>query len=201
MLHANRLGILGLGMATGALVTALTFAQPKAANDEKPKVEDFTAFPKITVPMKQVDRGGKNEDVPDYDRLFARFAAKHPRPIPADAAPLIKVRTAQVNEGVLYLMRMRPRMEIGPFRPEQFAVLVRLAGEVFRIAAELEPAVAGRRGFYEDQVAFFKELERVTGKRVRTGTVPPQELDLARFYRLEAEADLIRFEQSLGGGE
>ncbi len=75
------------------------------------------------------------------------------------------------------------------------------SGDVFRIAAEPEPTVAGKRGFYEDQVAFFKELERFTMMRVNTGADPVHQSNLARFYRLDAEADLIRFEQSPGGGE
>jgi hypothetical protein len=198
MFRANRLGVLGLGMATGVLLTAIALAQPKAANDEKPKVEYFTAFPEIQVPMKQAE--GRKEPMPDYDKLFARFSSKHPRPIPADATPLVKVRTAQVNEGVLYLVRMRTRIQIGQFRSEEFVEFVHVAADVFHIAAELEPTVAGKRGFYQDQVAFFKEVERFTTMRVHAGTDPGHQTNLARFYRLQAEADLIEFQQSLGGG-
>ena len=197
MSRANRLGFLGIGIAVGSLATAMALAQPKAANDEDSNAKNFTAFPEITVPMKQVD-GGK-EPAPDHDKILSRFKAKHPRPIPADAAPLIKVRTAQVNEGVFYLLRMQVRLQIGQFRDEEVRELIRLAADLFQIAAELEPTVAGKRGYYQDQVAFFKEIERFTAKRVRTGTAAPHQLNLARFYRLEAEAELIKFQQSLGG--
>jgi hypothetical protein len=200
MFRANRLGVLGLGMATGAFLTAIALAQPKAASDEKAKAENFTAFPEIQVPMKHEVRGGRHVPVPDRDKLLARFKANHPRPIPAGATPLVKVRTAQVNEGVPYLLSALTRIEIGRYQLGEFDEIVGMAANVFRIAADLEPTAAGKRGFYQDQVAYFKGIERFTAMRVQAGNDPFHQSNLARFYRLQAETDLIAFEKSLGGG-
>jgi hypothetical protein len=105
-----------LPVATASLITAQVLGQPKQAGEDRNA--SFTAFPEIKVPMKEVDRGARKELVPDYDKLFARFVSKHPRPIAPNAPPLVQVRTAQVNEGVLYLVRMRTRIEIGQYRSE-----------------------------------------------------------------------------------
>lgn len=43
----------------------------------------------------------------------------------------------------------------------------------------------------------FKDAERSTQARVNAGTDPPQQLNLARFYRLQAVADLIRAKEQL----
>jgi hypothetical protein len=96
---------------------------------------------------------------------------------------------------------MRTRIEIGQYRSEQFAEMVRVATDVFRIAMELEPTPAAKIGYYEDLVAVFKEIERFTTMRVNAGVDPPQHENLARFYRLQAEADLIQLKESLKGGK
>jgi hypothetical protein len=84
---------------------------------------------------------------------------------------------------------------------EEFEEIIQVVDDVFHVAAGLEETAAGKLGYYEDRVAFFKFLEERTVARVNAGHFPPHQLNLVAFYRLQAEADLIQKKESLKGGK
>jgi hypothetical protein len=194
MAHNNRFACLGLGMAAVLLLSPSMLAQPKAAGENR-KEPAFTAFPKITMPMKEVQLGDRKGMWPDFEKVYSRLTAGYPRPIPANAAALAKVRTAQVNESVGYFRGIVPRFGLteaeGDFLPE----MLHVSNDLFRVAVAAEPTAAGKQGLFEDRVALFKYFERVTQSKVDAGASPPHRLNLARFYRLQAEAELILIQQ------
>jgi hypothetical protein len=182
--------------AAASLITAHVLAQPKQAGEDRNA--SFTAFPEIAIPKKNDEREGFKGNVTDLDRLFARLCEKHPRPIPPNAPALVKVRTAQVNEGARYLIRTSTRFELGTFR--DFSEMVRVTSDVYRAAAELEPTAAGKTGYLEDRVAVLKFVEELVIHYVRE-ELSPHSQQIATFYRLQAEADLIQLKESLKGGK
>jgi hypothetical protein len=72
-----------------------------------------------------------------------------------------------------------------------------MLGHVYRAAAELEPTPAGKFAALETRVLALKECERFTEARTSAGNDPPQQLNVCRFHRLQAEADLLRLKEQL----
>jgi hypothetical protein len=116
-----------------------------------------------------------------------------------DASLLTKVRIAQVNEGTAYLLQTFQVLAVGKWTPQDFDNLVKAAADVYRVAAELETDPAERVAVLAERVSVFHYAERFTQSRVEAGTDPPRQLNQARFYRLEAEADLIRAKEQAKG--
>jgi hypothetical protein len=195
MAHANRLACIGLGIAAVLLLGPSMLAQPKAAGEDR-KEPAFTAFPRITMPRKEVQLGDRKGMWPDFEKVYSRLTAGYPRPIPANAAPLAKVRTAQVNESVGYFRGIVPRFGLTESERDFLPEMLHVSNDLFRVAAAAEPTAAGKQGLFEDRVALFKYFERVTQSKVDAGSSPANRLNLARFYRLQAEAELILLRQS-----
>ena len=72
-----------------------------------------------------------------------------------------------------------------------------MTSEVFRVAAELETTAAAKVPYLEGRVIVMKDAERFAEARVSSGTDPSHQLNLARFYRLQAEADLLILKEQL----
>ena len=174
-------------VALGLVVAAASgHGQPPAA---APPAEPYTAFPKLTAPPAGFD-------LPK--RVADRLALG--KQVPADAPPLTKVRVAQVEEGVRAITMTRTRIQLGQFTSADYTNYMRLIAEVFRVQAELEPVAAGKVAAYEDRVVVMKEVERFATIRVNAGTDPPQTLHEARFWRLQAEKELLLLQEELAKG-
>ncbi|MBX9622230.1 MAG: hypothetical protein K2X82_00290 [Gemmataceae bacterium] len=167
--------------------------------------DPYTAFPNLVIPMKPlvldgrpvVDPDGRPQMTADLPKRVREALAAGPRPIPADAPPLTKVRIAQVNEGVAYVISTQRLIEQGQFRSTEYFGFLKMAVEVFRAWAELEPTPAGKVGAYEDRVVVMKLAERFAVARVQAGTDPPQLLHESRFWRLQAEKELLLLQDEL----
>ena len=195
MAHTNRLACTGLGIAAVLLLNASMLAQPKAAGEDRNDAA-FTAFPEITVPKKEVEYMGRKGTRPDFEKVYSRLTTGHPRPIPPDAAPLTKVRTAQVNESVGYFRGIVPRFGLTESERDYLPEMLHVSNDLFRVAVAAEHTVAGKQGLFEDRVALFKFFERFVQTKVNLGARSPLELNLPRFYRLQAEAELILLQES-----
>jgi hypothetical protein len=181
--------------AAAWLVPAGAAQQPPSQKEPTFKVPPgFTAFPDLKVPMKDLPGAGQ---VPDDDKMFGRLTRGHPRPVPADAPLLRKVKLAQLNDGAVYLITTRKVIRIGKWTPQDCAELLRMVSDVYPVGAELADDPAEKVGWHEDRVVAFKWIERFTEARVNAGTDPPQMINLVRFYRLQAEADLILVKDQL----
>jgi hypothetical protein len=173
-------------------------------------LEPFTAFPELRlVPRPPLPPPGASAEAREqYERehrrafedllKVKRLQAGFPRPTPADAPPLIKVRIAQVNEGTAYLMRIKEMLGVGRWTPQDFNDLVKVMNDVYRVAAELEKDPAEKVAILSEQVLMFKDVEWFTQARVEAGADPLHQLNTARFYRLQAEAELIQAKERLG---
>jgi hypothetical protein len=109
------------------------------------------------------------------------------------------VRIAQVNEGTAFLLRTLDMLFVGRWTPPDFYNYVKVLADVYRVAAELETDPAERVAVLSEQVLMFKDAEQFTQARVEPGTDPPQQLNMARFYRLQAEVDRIRAKEQARG--
>jgi hypothetical protein len=121
-----------------------------------------------------------------------------PADLPAYPTPLQKVRHEQVLEGLEGVARVHSVIQSGRWDSSYYNEYLTLASEVLRVAAELETTPAGRVRCYEARVILLKEIERFIGRRARIGSDPPQNLNAAAFWRLAAEADLLRVRAAIG---
>jgi hypothetical protein len=182
----------GAGLALVALTLAYVSAQPpkKAPGDlseERFKTESFTAFPDIAPPPVE----------PQGEKLFKQLFAGFPRPIPDGATPLTKVRIAQANEGAVFAFKAYQLLICGNWAPGNFQEFAQVTAEAYRVAAELEATPAGKVAVFEDWVASLKGVERTIDARVDAGTDAPQRRNQARFWRLQAEAELLLLRERL----
>jgi hypothetical protein len=171
------------------LLAVLLAAQPA----EKKPDPAYTAFPDLKPPpMPGGDEPDREAAWAAYDKAMAGLVTpKLPAPAAAPT-PLQRVQFEQVRAGAAYLEKMRHVIAIGRWEPEFFAEYLKVAAEVHKVAADLDGTPAGRVKCYEARVVLMKELERFVGRRQDANVDPPQHLDLARFHRLQAEADLLK---------
>lgn len=153
----------------------------KIPSDKLPAGPPFdTAFPDL------------KPRIPDEKGQVSDFPLP-PFPVLAtDAPPLRKVQFEQLREGLSYLYRVESILSRGNFNSQFFHDYIKMATETYRIAAELEDTPAKRIPWYEARVRQMKEAERFTKLRGDLGATPPQDFNLARFARLQAEADLLK---------
>ena len=142
------------------------------------------AFPDL-VPPKQLEEFNK--------QLIKDFT----RPIPEATPMLKKVRIAQMNNGIIYMSKMMEMIRVGNWSQSDYPSLINMVKEVFQVAAELETTGAGKISAYEMRVKAFKWFEQFVEARVNAGTDKPHNLNYARFYLLQSEAELLQLKESL----
>jgi hypothetical protein len=184
-------------LATGALVVSAGHGQPpdpKKKPDHLAKMRPhYTAFPKLKPPT--IER--KTVKTPDGGTQVV-FEEKGVVPLPAlpappdDAPALRKVQFEQVQEGIMWLEQVKEILRIGPPNSEYFRDYTTVAAETYRLAGELEEKLESRIPWYEARIRIFKEYEGYVELNVRAGAKPPQDLNRARFHRLQVEADLLK---------
>ena len=159
---------------------------------------DYTAFPDLKPPTSE------RKEVKKADGTTVIVVEeKGVVPLPeipalaADAPPLRKVRFEQLHAGLSCLARMKAAFDIGHYTPSDFQDYITTAVDTYRVAAELEDKPAKRIPWYEARIRKLKEFEQFTSLRVNNGTAGPRALDLARFQRLEAEAELLKLKEEV----
>jgi hypothetical protein len=75
--------------------------------------------------------------------------------------------------------------------------MVEMLVETYHRAAEAEDSPANGIPWYEERVRAFKSLEQFFEKRFQQGTAPQQDLNFVRFFRYQAEADLLRLKDDV----
>jgi hypothetical protein len=151
-----------------------------------------TAFPKLTPGTVEI-RG-----IPEPGGVVRRAhyidTAVIPPRIPvlaADAPPLSRLRHERVLEGRACLQHIADLMRAGDWASVFFDETLETTLDTYRLGAELEPQLADRVPWYEARVRVMKEFELFTEARVRDGLEPPFRLNIVRFHRHGAEADLL----------
>ena len=142
-----------------------------------------------TVETKSVtDEDGKTRTA----YFFESAIPTPPLPIPpTDASLLHKVRHEQVLEGLVYLHRINELIRVGAWNPQFFDEYIETTSDTYRRAGDQEANPADRVPWYEARVRKLKGFELFTQTRVKDKNDPPLRLNIARFWRLQAEADLL----------
>jgi hypothetical protein len=112
--------------------------------------------------------------------------------VAADAPPIRKLQLELVREGMAYITRCKELMRTNTWAVSDFRKYADVLTETCRTAAELEEKPANRVPWYELRVRRMKDVETLLALNVRAGNVAPQELNLIRFQRLQAEIDLLK---------
>jgi hypothetical protein len=189
-------GVLTASVGTGQPPDAPKEVKIIPPRADRPKQAIDTAFPDLKPPRelkeaKQPD--GTTKLVWEENRVVPL------PPVPVIAAndpPLRKVQFEQVQEGLDYLARIKALEKVVGAGPDFLANLA-MASATFRVAAELETDPAKRVPWLEARVRALKEGEEFTAVRVKSGGVSPQHLNLARFERLQVEADLLKLKAEI----
>jgi len=167
---------------TGLRTSLSSQSAPRSSKDKD--LPFFTAFPELKAPEI-------NEAMPGF--LFDGF----PLTIPADASPLLKVQLREANAGSAYLRIMFELVVIWKFGVRWHSEFMAIASNLYRTAAETELNSAARIPWYADRVIVLKTYEELARRDVKTGDLPPEDLHLARCYRLGAEADLLKLQEEI----
>lgn len=186
-------------MYTMLLLTALAqppkMEQPKARSAEPSKLGPAnTAFPDLKRPEWQKD--GKLNPTYNKERHDLVFKDILPE-LPKDASPLQKVHYEQARSGILYLQEMLRVIDLGRWDAAYYNQYLNMSTQVHLPVAELYSTSQGRIRCYEARVILLKDAERFIQIRVDMGNQAPQDAYLARFCRLQAEADLLKLKESL----
>jgi hypothetical protein len=182
-----------------AALMSLTGGAPLPAPEPKPmpaKAADpipddtpaYTAFPKLKLPEPIFDYYEKMNELVIKDIL---------RDLPKDHTLLDRVRYEHVRAGLASVNKMQTMIETGKWNVDAcFMKHLKIASQVYPAAAKLEPTAEGKIHCYEACVLVLKEIEAITEARV--GGPPSSYLDAVHFYRLQAEANLLRLKDELG---
>lgn len=176
--------ILGFGLVLLAVAPGAGQLPPDPRVQHPVEADPFTAFPKLVPPPPGAGGAAPRGGLP---KLV----------IPANASPLEKVRIAQVHQAESFLVRHQTRIELGQFDGSDWDDYCRLAAELARTRAELAPDAAGKVAAHEAAVLQLKALERALGARVQAGVDRPNVLNLVRFWRLQAEKELLVLQDEL----
>ena len=195
MISAAIHSTLFLFLITEPIIPAAGQITPREGQRESDGKEPPTAFPHLKPPMTKTG-------TPDYKKLSDRVSKQFPLPVPSDAPAQRKVLLHQANEGAEFLRQVIQHIADGNWNPAYTNDLATITHEFFRVAAEMEATPAARVPWYEERVVFakaFEEFMRITV--LRDGNQPPHALHLARFRRLQAEAELLKVKEEVGKGE
>ena len=128
------------------------------------------------------------------------FIAKAVEPDPKDS-PLRKLQKERCRERAAAVVKIEEVLAFGRYEPAFYSDYVRLQSTLAENLAELMDKPADKVKCYEMRLNAMKEWERFTKARVESGTGPPQDLNLARAARLDAEIDLLKVKESVKGGK
>ncbi|QJW96183.1 hypothetical protein [Frigoriglobus tundricola] len=198
----NALTRVGMLLLAAALTASAGSGQPpggKAQDNLIKAARDYsTAFPDLEPPITRRDVITNPDGTTVVVTTEIGVVPLPAVPAPAANAPALrKVRVEQYQEGSDCLERLKVIIRTGNYRPQDFCEYVRVATEVYRAAAEMEDEPARRVPWYEARVRKFKEVERFIRLRVEIGTDPPDRLDVVRFHRFGAEAELLELKAGL----
>jgi len=181
-------------LAGGAPLPGLE-PKPMPAKAADPKLDKplpaYTAFPKLKLPEPLFDK--------DYSAKMDELVIKGIlRDLPQDHSLLERVRYEQVRAGLDCVNKMQILIGIGKWRVDYcLNKYLQIASQVYPVAAELESTAEGKIRCYEAGVLVLKEIEAITETRVEAGSDPSFDLETARFYRHQAEANLMRLKDEL----
>jgi hypothetical protein len=182
----------------GVLTVSAGGGQPPGDPKDEPKLSKahrpaYTAFPDLKPPISEQVKVNKADG--SVETVVVEKGAVPLPPWPtaaADAPPLRKLQFEQLEEGRAYVARCKEILRIGSITIQFIRDYFDMTVEVYRLAAEMEDKPAKRVPWYEARVRKLKEFEQLIVLRVGTGSSPPQDLDMARFRRLQAEIDLTK---------
>jgi hypothetical protein len=156
----------------------------------------FTAFPDLKPPTVVIRTEKGDPSFPPYTIAEVKDAIPLPTPVLATNAPTLrKVQFEQVQTGLHYLIPINPLLGTNRWWSDPyFREYLDIAMETYRLGAKLETTTAGRVPWYEARIRWLKRLEASIETSVSEGQNPPQQLNLARIARLQAEAELLELQ-------
>jgi hypothetical protein len=175
-----RFSVLVILVTDAAVTSPSTAAEPPRS--EEIRKNSFTAFSELGALEWDKD---KLMPIPELPKL------------PADASPLRKVRHAQATAGLLYLHCFSERILKGAYTPDEFLMMLQMACETYRVAAEAEETLADRVPWYEERVRAMKLSEQCVEKHVNAGSEASPRLALIGFFRLQTEVELYRLKDEV----
>ncbi|HEV3436403.1 MAG TPA: hypothetical protein VG122_03525, partial [Gemmata sp.] len=159
-----------------------------------PSVFTDSAFPKLRpVEYKHLETFLDTVGTPISKEIALNLPKKH--------SALERLRFEQVQEGLRSIDKMNKLIAEGKWEPDLFPVYSNVTASVYMVAAGLQPTNKGKLRCYEAQLVFANMMEKMISVSAMASRDPFQESDSARFYRLEAEAQLLKAMDVLGEGK
>jgi len=144
----------------------------------------------------QPEKKGAGPREPALDQ----FVAKAVEPDAKDT-PLRKLQKERTRERAVAIALIKKVMETGSWAPAYFSDYIKLQVTLAENLAELMDKPEDRVKCYEMRVEALKEAERFTRIRVEAGNEVPQNLNIARAARIDAEIELLKLKEAPKGGK
>jgi hypothetical protein len=138
----------------------------------------------------------KQPPPPKLDPLVEKATEADPKD-----TELRKLMKERVRERAQYLARVQEIIAVGAWNAAFFGEVVKTEATLWENVAELLDRQADKVKCYEKRVERFKEFEKFIAARVNVGTEPPQNLNLAKATRLDAEIALLKLKGPAAGAK
>jgi hypothetical protein len=152
-----------------ALTLTLLIAQPAPKEKEAPKEREVKLDP---------------------------FIAKAVEADPKDA-PIRKLQKERCYQRAVAVAYVKECIAFGQWTPSYFQDYIKLQVTLAENLAELMDKPADKVKCYEMRVDATKEFEKFINTRVTTGNDPPQNLNLAKAARIDAEIELLKLKAEI----
>jgi hypothetical protein len=159
------------------------------------QIDLLTSFPTTNSPLLGLkDIPTRSNPKADRDPLepeLPQLIAAAVRPDDKDT-PLQKLRKTRVRELALYVAKTNTVIELGRWDGANSRDFCGTHRQLGKALAELLNAPADKAKALELGLGGLKESERITGALVQAGRNRPQEVNVVRAARLDAEIELLR---------
>lgn len=142
-------------------------------------------------PPKQVENAGNQH-------ALDPFIAKAIESVAGDT-PLRKLQKERVRERAQYFTRIESLIETGRWDEAYLSDLLKTRMVFADNLAELMDDPANKLKCYEMRVTALRGIETFIAERVEKGNSPPQNGNLAKATRLEAELESLKLKEMLKG--
>lgn len=129
---------------------------------------------------------------PKFDPWVA--AAIEPRPTDT---PLLRLQRERAREFAVCVAKSKEIIAIGRWDPAMASEFADASNQLWDVLADVFLLPENREECRRLRLAAARETEKFVDMRVKIGNQPPQDLHLARAERIDAEIDLLKFQESL----
>jgi hypothetical protein len=194
MTYIKMMTVFGLVIAAGSGDALMARAEP---NQEQPaKKDEVVRFQQPNNPKnKDLEELGLDPFIVALDLDPVIIGALKLRP---NDSPLRKLQRERCRSRAVFMGIIKNRIEFGnKWNPQDFSETLKAPDLLASNLLELMEKSEDKLKCYELRLSFLKMMEQFTDNRVKVGSDPSQNGNIATAARIDAEIDLLRFKDEM----